>query len=507
MPIVRLTSCAASRSRFVVAAAAAVPCRGNTLFSCVRGEKAISTSRASSYSTSQPSVGWLVAVAVPDPQASRVDVTVTPGWTDRVTVGSPPPTMTTAPSTPHTPSVVVVPASALHVDESVDDQCLSVEVRTDVPALAAGSLLSISTPQMCDLNVEVGGDGEGEGEGGSFAASAASAAAGSGGAVRVAAKLEGDCRIVTSRGPIELASTVRGRAVQLVSRGGGVAVRKVVEAGDAVLTAATTVYARKILADSVTVTAGLEADLESLYSAKARVVVAGREGARGGVARGGALVRIGGLHGHANVTCATGGISIAGITGSVAVSAPRGSVQLQYDSVRGASVVEADGDVSVLLVPPVALRLVARAAGNGPGSVTVTGAQFEEGPPAQAAGEAAVRRSGVLRVAAAAAAAAAPGAGAGGERGGSGKIRDGGSDVTGFYFRGVPAAGVEKGAADGGMAPGREGAGGDAGGAGGGGPLPTLTLTSARGSVRVEVASWYDIIKRKVAAAEPVAAV
>jgi hypothetical protein len=174
-------------------------------------------------------------------------------------------------------------------------------------------------------------------------------------------------------------------------------------------------------------------------------------------AGGGGGLFVGGLHGAAEVVCEGGRVEVGGITGALSVrsggAGAHGGVAAQFDAPRGSSVIEAEGDVELLLVAPLAgaLRVdVARAARVA----------WELGAGAAYEGGRVVGRGD-------------GGAGAPSPRGGSGKVRQGegeGARVTGFYDDG-----------------------------GGGGPGEASVEVACKGLLRITLLTYLQLIQRRVA--------
>jgi hypothetical protein len=67
------------------------------------------------------------------------------------------------------------------------------------------------------------------------------------------------------------------------------------------------------------------------------------------------------LHGHAAISMpetANGSVTVFGVTGAVDVDAKSASVDVQFDSFRGRSTISAGGDVTVVIVPPIKCDII-----------------------------------------------------------------------------------------------------------------------------------------------------
>lgn len=407
----------------------------------------------------------LLTVSLPD--TSRIPLEVSPGWKDECSIELKQNNNT---RTDVSESMADDLTSKLEIDAlSADDETISVVLRDEeaLPGRGVGAVLRLFSPQVMDLDVRAGQ-----------------------GKVTVNEKLEGSCNIVTDGGDVFFASTIRGESISVdAGSGGAVVFRKVLE-GDSNITGRC-ISAKKVMGNNVIMhAAGEKVDIGACYAATATIT-----------SEGAGPVVIGGVHGHCDVT-ATGDVSISGITGSVAVTARHGKVDLQYDSARlgpstagaaagdgGSHVIDAEGDINVVFVPPVAVRIRASA----PRGVAVDPAQGGAGSFQQfgsdGTGNAGVmadsnthRLSGILSVAVAPLDSADV-------RGGSGKVRDGNA-ITGFYFSNAPASSSAPPTL----------AQSSAAGHGSAAPLPLLSITSHRGRVNVSCMSWYDMIRLKVAA-------
>lgn len=281
--------------------------------------------------------------------------------------------------------------------------------------------------------------------------------------------------------------------------------------------------------------------------------------ALGRVAAGGALddgsakpnsVSVGTLHGTGRLAAPFGSITVAAVTGALHAAAgvaatPRGGVAVtdacdaavHFDSVRGASSVLAVGDILVTLLAPVTATLDIRAARGVVIKPGLTGHFKQVATPRTPRTPSEAEPLLVLHDAAAAASAASadtpasalewdvrgtlvvttpapemklPGdededevdtnksstsSSSGVEQptrgsSGSGKIRATGAPVSGFYFGSTPATAEAEGWAYA-AAPTVQGQ--DA--------AASITLTSLEGVVTVEVVSWWELAKRRAAAA------
>jgi len=274
---------------------------------------------------------------------ARLDVDVTPTWGDSYAADGGDASAGVA--------VTVVEDAA---DERVSISAASAPTAA-APAPGAGATpstppaLRLRLPQQADLELSARAPGN----------------------VAVRGKLEGNCAVEATDGAVELLATVRGLRVALSAHGarGDVRVRRVAEAGTLRISADRAVDALRLMADDAAVTAGGcggRVRIGALYAREASLIAAGA----------GAGIAVDVLHGRAAAETEDGPVALLGVAGSVrvrqrwrgrlsvngsaAVEGAGEGCRVQFEAARGASTVEADGDVLVeLAVPcaPLQLRL------------------------------------------------------------------------------------------------------------------------------------------------------
>jgi hypothetical protein len=251
--------------------------------------------------------------------AGRIDVLVTPEWSDAYAAdGDTGVTVTVA--------------------EDAADESVAVSASARSSGTTAAPSLRLRLPQQADLAVDAAAPGD----------------------VRVRSKLEGTCAIAAADGAVELLATVRGARVELAAGGatGDVRVRRLAEAGALRVSARRAVDALRVMADAADVASGDGGvRIGALYAREASLRAAGA----------GAGVAVAVLHGHAVAETSDGPVALLGVAGSVRVrqrgrgpfDAAEEACRVQFEAARGASAVEADGDVLVeLAVPCAPLRLL-----------------------------------------------------------------------------------------------------------------------------------------------------
>ena len=261
-------------------------------------------------------------------------------------------------------------------------------------------------------------------------------------------------------------------------------------------------------------------------------------------------VRIDTMHGAATVVSAAGGcVRLRGVTGRVDIAAARGSADVAFDAFRGGddgaargSAINARGDVRVTLLPPADVDVDVRGSSGGDAAASITvssgdiSASFSSASTSSGSGggngelplhssDGASHSSHASSQATAADAAAAPllnivaaritgrlrlaatdKPSAAAAAGGSGKIRDRDTAVTGWYdepaaAQSAPptAAGAEQGAAASAVAGGAAPAAAHQAAAAHPPRRPTLTVTSKKGTASVVATSWFELVAARCA--------
>jgi len=191
--------------------------------------------------------------------------------------------------------------------------------------LSAAASVTVNVPQRMETSLECGGG------------------------VVVSGKLEGTSDMFAA-GDIVLKGTLRGAYIDLVSRQGWVRAERVLE-GVSRVEGALGVSCAKVLGERCSLRGGEGGGgvhVGAIYCGDLAI-----ESCAGGD------VDVGSLHGSARVVCNGGGVvKLRGVTGQVLVEGSPAGVDIQFDSVRGESkIMGCTGDVSVVLCPPVLVRL------------------------------------------------------------------------------------------------------------------------------------------------------
>ena len=177
--------------------------------------------------------------------------------------------------------------------------------------------------------------------------------------VCILGKLEGDATIESKMGDVVLSGSVKGSRIAVTALEGSVIAKRAIEAADADLRGHRGIDILRISALRVraTVSGGSIGDLiiGAIYSAHAVLNVSGIGG-----------VRVSALHGCATVNALASGalVSLRGITGSVIMKTGMRPVCIHFDSPRGISSIDAEGDVTLTFTAPTKVHVTALGRGN-----------------------------------------------------------------------------------------------------------------------------------------------
>ena len=325
---------------------------------------------------------WLVAVEASSP--SRI--VITPGWHNHATAS--------------VPSDVC--RTRLDVEEAPDESLISITLAT-----GSATELRVDCPERVDLHARLSAPGRR-----SITDPLCTPAA-----LCVTGKLEGDVTLECGLGDIEV-GRIKGARVAITADQGAVRLRGALDARSAELDGSAGVTTARVAATTFRANGhGGGVDVSAIYSSSATM----------SVTQGGCL-RIGGVHGTARAVAEGGGppAILRGITGTLNLNAAERGALVHFDAPRGESEIIAGGDVDVQFTDSatlsVRLHVRARSVSFSEGADVETVGVTDDGS-----------RTFLLRGHTA-------GNEISGNRGGSGKIREG-SGITGFWSDGKGDAG------------------------------------------------------------------